>query len=198
MQVKKCLILFISFLFILLSFSPSVLGQEKGHIELKCIAEKEIEVINEKGENDTRPTLAFLRRLCDETDLTNNLHLYEDFYERDALLVECNNINYWIDVENFLNKIRMFDPVSIAELNNNGLKKIIRICQKLDVDSRINYMYRYILNVATTRNLRNEYLEYYDMLCTHNQQSNILIIFSWRDLDTLFSYLDKDNDKDNE
>lgn len=57
--MRRFLYLIISILVILMvSFKPNLLiaqeTAEKGHIELKCVAEKEIEIVNEKGESEVK------------------------------------------------------------------------------------------------------------------------------------------------
>lgn len=162
-------------------------------IGFKWVRRRFYKYINEKGESNSRPIVAFLRRLCMEKDqnATNNefnqyakkLYLYETFHGTQNLLNKAVNIHYWVDITKFLDIIQHFDPTDIVQLNEAGLNKIYHLGDYLPDEDKIVYLEKFIRLIAKRRNLEKEHERYIEHLKETKNLGVLLHIWDWTSLE---------------
>ena len=180
----------------------NIIGSDNAPLDdvgFKWIRRRYYKNICNGSEPNSRPTIAFIRRLCLEKDqkalegefneYAKKLFIYETFYGTQSLLNKANNLNYWVDVSKFLNILENFNPIDMVQLNEEGLQKIYHLCDNLSDDDKLEYLERFLRFVAIRRNLVNEYDIYIKYLRKESKINDILHIWDWTSVEALISML---------
>ena len=179
-----------------------IIGSDNAPLDevgFKWIRRRFYKHINDKGETNSRPIVAFIRRLCIEKDqkaltgefnqYAKKLYLYETFHGTQNLLNKAVHLHYWVDINKFLDILMYFDPLDIVELNESGLNRIYHLGDYLPEEDKLEYLEKFISLIAKRRDLKTEYEKYIQHLKDENNLSELLHIWDWSSLEALITML---------
>ena len=198
---KKCSSLIIDITVEFHNFED-IIGSDNAPLDeigFKWIRRRFYKNMNENSETNSRPIVAFIRRLCIEKDMNSSyndfnqyakkLYLYETFHGTQNLLNKAVYLHYWVDINKFLDILKHFNPLDVVELNEIGLQRIYHLGDFLPEEDKIEYLERFIHLIAKRKNLGEEYDKYIEHLKNENNLSELLHICDWTSLEALINML---------
>ena len=155
-------------------------------------------------------TAAFIRRLCekyDESKYTSDIEevyknysykliLFERYFGKEHFIDKCHHINYWIDVKNFLNILRYFDPINYISFDKDGLIKIYNVADGLGKNEQIKYIRKFLYICAARKDLSKAFNKYIEDLEQKNKLDELLLFYDWNSVEALLKALEDKFEQD--
>ena len=176
----------------------------------KWIRRKYWKLREDNNNPDPISTAAFIRRICEKYDssdynsetenvyknYSHKLILYEKYFGKDYFMEKCHNINYWIDIKNFLIILRYFDPMNYITFDKVGLAKIYNVADGIGKIEQIEYIKRFLHTCAARKDLSKAFNKYVENLEKTGKIDELLLFYDWKSVEALLKALADKFDQD--